>query len=436
MQTSATVDYSRKWYVMAAIAMALFVNTVDLGSIGVALPTLVRELDTDFATIQWIPIVTLLVQTTLIPLIGRLGDIIGKKPIFLIGMGGTIVGSILSGLAPNIQMLIFFRVLHAIAAAMSVALNMAIVTEAFPREERGKALGLFGLTVSTGLVIGPVLGGVIMDTLTWRWLFFASIPIALAGIFMGLKFLPDSKPQSKQPFDYWGAATFFLVILSLMMGLTLGQRFGFGSPFILGLFATFILGLGIFIFLELRNPYPVIDLSLFQVTPFTINLSMRLISFVAFRGLIFLMPFYLRDVLTFEQREVGLLITVIPVFFGILSPISGILADRFGTHPIALIGLICMAVGCFTVSTLTETTTAFGYIVRLIPFGFGLGFFQSPNNSVVMGSVPRERLGVASSLNVVTRTLGGTAGIAIMGAIWASRVSVYSGGDLPGGTTT
>jgi len=430
------IDYSRKWYVMAAVAMSIFLATIDGSIVNVALPTLVRDLNTDFPTVQWVVLAYLLTITTLILSIGRLGDMIGKKPIYTAGFVIFTIGSGLCGLAPTIYWLIGFRVLQAIGAAMTMALGMAIVTEAFPPQERGKALGLAGSIVSIGIVMGPVLGGIIIDALGWNWIFFVNLPIGIIGIFMVSRFVPNFKPTGEQRFDYLGATTLFISLMAFLLALTWGQRVGFGAPNILVLFALWLVFLALFFIIEWKASQPMVDLRLFQNSLFSINLITGFMSFVALAGTIILMPFYLENVLGYAPRSVGLLIAVVPITLGISAPISGILSDRYGTRPIAVIGLASMAAGFYAVSTLSLQTSALGYILRFLPVGIGIGVFQSPNNSAIMGSVPRTRLGIASGLLSITRTLGQTVGIAILGALWASRTIFHAGGLLEGGATT
>jgi len=430
------VDYSRKWYVMAAVAMSIFLATIDGSIVNVALPTLVRELNTDFATIQWVVLSYLLTMTTLMLSIGRLGDMIGKKSIFTAGFVVFTIGSVLCGLAPTVYWLIAFRVLQAIGAAMTLALGAAIVTEAFPDQERGRALGLIGTIVSLGVIIGPTIGGVMIEALSWHWIFFVNLPVGIVGTLMAWRFVPNFKPLGRQRFDYWGALALFTSLLALLLALTLGQQLGFGDTRISFLFGVWLIFLIVFLVIETRTTQPMIDLKIFRNILFSVNLVTGFLTFVAIAGVFILLPFYLEDVLNYNTQQVGFLLAVIPVGLGIFAPISGALSDRFGTRPITVLGLLTLLVGYVALTSLSTETTTWGYILRLIPIGIGMGIFQSPNNSAIMGTVPRERLGVASGLLSITRTLGQTVGIAIMGAWWASRVMLYAGGFLAGGATT
>ena len=436
MQSPPAVDYSRKWYVMATIGMSLFLATIDGSIVNVALPTLIRELSTDFPTVQWVVLAYLLTQTTLMLSVGRLGDIIGKKQIFTAGFVVFTIGSVLCGFSPTVFWLIGFRIIQAIGASMVLALGFAIVTESFPPEERGRALGINGALVSIGIVVGPVLGGFIIENLTWNWIFFVNLPVGIIGTFMALRFIPDFHPEGGQRFDYAGAITLFISLSALLLGLTFGQSIGLGDPRVLALVATSIVFLIIFIVIEIRTEQPMIDLRIFRATLFTVNISTGLITFFCISGALILVPFYLENVLGYKTQDVGLLFAVVPIALGITAPISGSLSDRFGTRPITIAGLIVVGLGYLTMSTLSTETTAIGFILRLAPIGIGMGIFQSPNNSAIMGAVPKERLGIASGLLSITRTLGQTTGIALLGAFWAIRTITYNNAPLPDGATT
>jgi EmrB/QacA subfamily drug resistance transporter len=434
--TQGSIDYSRKWYVMAAVAMGIFLATIDASIVNVALPTLVRELSTEFTLVRWVVLVYLLTVTTLILNMGRLGDRVGKKPVYAAGFIIFTIGSALCGIAPTVYWLIGFRVLQAIGAAMMMALGVAIVTEAFPPSERGRALGLAGSIVSIGIVVGPVLGGLIIDALSWHWIFYVNLPVGILGILMVARFVPDIRPLGEQRFDYPGAFTLFVSLMALLMALTWGEQVGFARPLILSLLALGLILLAVFLVIERKVSQPMVDLNLFQNRLFSINLVTGFITFVCVAGTIILMPFYLENVLGYHPSSVGLLLAVVPITMGVTAPIAGAMSDRLGTRPITVVGLLVLLVGYYAVSTLTIQTTPLGYIARFLPIGVGMGIFQSPNNSAIMGSAPRARLGVASGLLAMTRMLGQTTGIAVLGALWAGRVAYYLGKAPEGGATT
>ena len=431
-----TIDYSRKWYVMSAVAMGIFLATIDSSIVNVALPTLVRSFDSEFAVVQWVVLAYLLTVATLMLSIGRWADIVGKKPLYTVGVAIFTVGSALCGLAPTVYWLIGFRVLQAMGAAMTAALGMAIITEAFPASERGKALGIAGSIVSVGIVLGPTLGGILIDALSWHWIFFVNVPIGVVGILMVTRFVPNFKPAGGQRFDYWGAITLFVSLTCLLLALTVGQRVGFSRGPILLLFSGWAVFLAVFVVIELKTSQPMIDFSMFENRLFSINLITGFITFVTIAGTIILMPFYLEEVLGYETRQVGLLLAVLPLAMGLIAPLAGTASDRFGARPITVIGLLVLVIGYAALSTLDHQTTTLGYMVRFLPIGLGMGIFQSPNNSAIMGGVSRDRLGVASGLLALTRSLGQTVGVATLGALWAGRVVYHMGGVLLGGATS
>jgi EmrB/QacA subfamily drug resistance transporter len=425
------VDYSRKWHVMAAVSMGVFLGTIDGSIVNVALPTLVRAFDTEFAVVQWVVLAYLLTVTTLMLSVGRLGDMIGKKPLYAAGYVIFTLGSALCGLSPSVYWLIGFRVAQAVGAAMMMALGTAIVTEAFPPSERGKALGITGSMVSIGIVVGPVLGGLLIGALSWRWIFFVNLPIGMVGTWMVIRFVPAFKHAGGQRFDLAGALALFAGLMALLLALTLGQQVGFTELSVLALFATSLICLAIFIAIERKVRFPMIDLGLFRNRLFSINLVTAFMVFISLSGTTILMPFYLENVLGYDTGSVGFLLAIVPIAVGVTAPLSGTLSDRLGTRPITVLGL-----GFVAVSTLSLGTTTLGYLLRFLPIGIGIGAFQSPNNSAVMGAVPRERLGIASGLLAITRTLGQSAGIAALGALWAGRVFVRAGQSFPEGATT
>ncbi|MBF0280830.1 MAG: MFS transporter [SAR324 cluster bacterium] len=431
----STVDYSHKWHVLTAVAISIYASTISSSIVNVALPTLVRELDSTFPAIQWVMLAYLLTQATLMPIIGRIGDMIGRKTIFIGGFVIFAIGSVLCGFSPNVYWLIGFRIVQAIGGAMTATLGFAIIVDAFPDNERGKALGLNSTFSSTGIVLGPVIGGFLLEFLPWQWLFFSTVPLSLLGLVVGIRYVPEITPSGGQRFDYSGAVTLFLCLLSLLLALTLGQRFGFQTWWIVGLFLLSLVFVITFVIIEWHFAFPMIELRLFQSGPFAVNLITRLVSFVTIGGTILLLPFYLEEILGYETRQAGLLLVVIPICMGILSPISGTIADRLGARPMMITGVALLVLGYFSLSSLDGQTTTLGYIVRLLPVGIGMGIFQAPNNSILMGAASKSQLGVVSGLVSITRTLGQTIGVAVIGTIWAGRTLFHHGTNLADGVT-
>jgi EmrB/QacA subfamily drug resistance transporter len=429
------IDYRLKWLVLASVGMGIFLGTIDSSIVNIALPTMTRQFQANFATVQWVVLSYLLTITTLMLSVSRLADIRGKKPIYTTGFVIFTIGSLLCGLSQTITMLIASRVLQGIGATMITSLGMAIITESFPHTERGRALGITSTIVSVGIVLGPTLGGFIIEQLSWNWIFFVNLPIGIVGIIMVLRFVPDIRPKGKQHFDFPGAIILFICLLTFLLALTLGQRMGFTNQTVLFVSIVCAISLVIFIIVELRIHHPMIELRLFGNLFFSINLITRIITFISIAGTLVLMPFYLENILGFNTQKVGVMMAIVPIAVGIIGPISGTLSDRFGSRIISVFGLVTLVVGYVLVSTLSPETGTVGYLLRFFPIGLGMGIFQSPNSSAIMGTAPRERLGIVSGMLAISRTLGQVSGIAILGTIWASRTFYYTGEVLEAGAT-
>lgn len=417
-------DDAARWYVLAASALGSFAASVMFTSVNVAIPTLVEAFDTKFAVVQWVLLAYLLATSALLPILGRLADMVGKRTIFLGGFALYIVGSLLSGLAGTVALLIAFRTLQGVGAAVLTAIGLAIVTDVFPSNERGRAIGINGAVLSTGIVIGPTLGGLLIDVASWRWVFWSGVPVGMLGMLLSYRFVPKYRGSERRRFDFWGAGTLFASLFCLSLALTLGQERAFDDPVILALFTGFAIVLALFLWIEKHAEAPVLELSLFTNRALTVGLVAGFATFIAIAGTIFLMPFYLENILGYSPRNVGLLMSVVPIVLVFIAPIAGTLADRHGERIVAVFGLILILIGYIAITTLDENTTALGYVLRFLPIGFGMGIFQTPNNSAIMGAVERTKSGVAGGLLALTRTLGQTVGIAVLGSLWAARVSV------------
>ncbi len=424
------IDYGRKWYVMVATGLGIFLGTIDGSIVNVALPTISKDLGTTFATVQWVVLAYLLTLATLTLGIGRLGDMLGKKPIYTTGFAVFTAGSVLCGLAPGIAALIAARVVQAVGAAMIFSLGMAIITQAFPPSERGKALGISGALVSIGIVIGPSVGGFIVDQWTWRWIFMVNLPIGLIGTAAAQRFVPDVPPPGGQRFDFTGAGVFFVALFATMLGLSFAQSRTFGSPLVMGLLGLGVAGTLLFIAIERRVEQPMLDLSLFANRLLTINLLTGWMTFFAISGVFILVPFYLENVLGASPRQVGLLIAPAPLLLGLAAPISGSISDRIGPRRVLVFGLAILVVAYSMMQLLYDDSPLWLIVLVMAPAGLGMGIFQSPNNSAVMGSAPSERLGVTSAMLGITRNTGQLTGIAVLGSIWALRVAHHHGATI------
>jgi len=411
-----------KWLALVGLGMGVFMATLDASIVNISLPTLVRVFNTSFATVQWVVLSYVVVLASLMLGIARLGDMRDKKRIYLTGLGLFTFSSFLCGLSPSIGWLIGFRALQGLGAVMMQALGNALVTQIVSPSERGRALGLMGTTVSVGIAIGPPLGGLLIGSIGWQSVFWVNVPVGILTALAVLRFVPACPPPNPhQRFDAVGALVLFFTLGAYALGMTLGQDAGFSSPTVRALLLSALAGLLVFILIEKRVPQPMLDLNLFRNPFFSINLMMGFLVFVVLAGG-FIMPFYLENVKGFSVQMTGLFLMANPILMGITAPIAGSLSDRFGSRVISLMGLLLIVAGCIALGTLRADTNTFGILWRLGVLGLGMGMFQSPNNSAIMGAVPRERLGVASGLIGLSRTLGNSTGLPLMGSLFTAQV--------------
>lgn len=396
--------------------------TIDASIVNISLPTLAGIFQTNFATIQWVVLSYALMLTSLMLGVGRLGDILGKKKLYNIGLVIFTAGSLLCGMSPSVEWLIGFRALQGLGAAMTAALGTAIITEVFPASERGRALGISGSIVSIGIALGPPIGGLLIGLVGWRFIFLVNVPIGIIATFVVARIVPAFPPhKTGERFDYSGALIALVTLICYALGMTFWQAQGLHSTTTLILLAASSCSLVLFFLVEAHNKHPMIDLTIFRNVLFSLNLIMALLVFVVLAGN-FITPFYLELVKGYSTEQVGLFMMVYPVCMGSVAPIAGGLSDRYGSRLISLVGLLLIIAGCYSISTLQLNTDMWGIIFRLIPFGLGMGIFQSPNNSAVMGTAPLERLGVASGLLALTRTLGQTTGLPLMGTLFTTTL--------------
>ena len=284
--------YRHKWWAMAGVGLGVLMGTLDVSIINISLPTLVRELNTNFATIQWVPVGYILVLTSLMLGAARLGDIIGPKKVYLAGLTFFTLGSLLCGAAPGVEWLIGFRAFQGLGAAMTQAVGVAIITVVFPPQERGKALGIIGGIVAIGLTMGPAMGGLIIGLAGWRWVFLVNIPVGLIAGFVTWKHIPSLRTgQAGQSFDVAGALLLLVTLVCYALAMTMGQHMGFAAPAVFGLLAAAVLGLFLFVFLETHVHQPMIDLTIFRDSLFSMNLLMCFLVFIM-NGGVLIQPFF------------------------------------------------------------------------------------------------------------------------------------------------
>ncbi|MFZ3170535.1 MAG: MFS transporter [Carboxydocellales bacterium] len=416
-----------RWLILANVSVGTFMATLDSSIVNVALPTLSAGLKADLTTLQWVVTAYLLTITSLLPVFGRVADLVGRKKVFSLGFIIFTLGSVLCALAPNIWFLIGMRIVQALGASMLMSNSAAIITATFPPQERGRALGLTGSVVALGSLTGPALGGILVGLVSWRAIFYINLPIGIIGYLAAQMILPpDSPKKDQETFDYAGATLFSTGMISLLLAVNYGQDWGWTSSGILSGLGLGIVLLTLFFITELRSKFPMIDFSLFRIRPFLVGNLSGLLSFVAMFTTMILMPFYLQHVLNYPPLKVGLLMTAFPLVMAVVAPLSGHASDKMGPVVLTSSGLLISALGLFYLSTLGASSHFLQVVPGPLLMGLGAGLFQSPNNSSVMSSVPPPKLGVAGGISALVRNIGMVLGIALSVSLFENLGGVTS----------
>lgn len=423
-----------RWLVLYTVAVGTFMGPLDSSIVNIALPTITNYFHTDVATIQWVVMAYLITTGTLLITFGRMGDLYGHRFVYLIGIVVFTAGSLLCSLSWTVTTLVIFRMAQALGAGMMMAVGPAILTDVFEPKNRGKALGVVASSVSAGLLFGPVLGGIITDALKWQWIFYINIPIGVFTFILGYKLLKENKPAKAPRFDWLGAFLGFLTLLSLLVSLNQGPNWGWTAMPTVFLFAASIVFGALFILVETRAVSPMLDLSLFRNRLFSAANFSAMISYIAMFSMVFLMPFYLIRALQMEPSRAGMIMAAIPALGIFLAPISGMISDKIGSRWPAVVGMSLVVVGFYGLRGLSIDSQPVEIIVRLALPGIGMGIFQTPNNSAIMGSVSKRYLGIASGVISTMRSVGMVLGIAISGSVLAMMEPKYLEQLLAGGT--
>ncbi|TAK21822.1 MAG: DHA2 family efflux MFS transporter permease subunit [Chloroflexota bacterium] len=415
-----------RWAIWSAIGAGTFLNVLDNSMMNVSLPTVTREFASDVGTIQWVVTGYMLVISSLLLTGGRLADVYGRKRLYLAGLAIFTLASAIAGFSVSPTMLIACRIAQGVGSALVQGVGTAIVVSAFPSSERGRALGLNATVVALGGITGPILGGIVADTLGWRWIFWLRIPIAILCVAATARLVPNDTPTGpRRRFDVAGAVLIFIALATLLLALSQGRFLGWGSAVVIGLFATSAATWFAFVRVELRVPEPMLPLDVFKNRAFAGASAASFLSFCATSSSFFLMPFYLIDGLGFPASQAGFLMVPGAIFMSIAAPLSGTLSDRYGSRVLSPIGLLMIVAAFLSLSRLTADMSALDVVWRSALLGLGMGTFMSPNNNTLIGSVPRERVGLAAGTMASVRNLGNVVGVAIAGTILINRQEIY-----------
>jgi EmrB/QacA subfamily drug resistance transporter len=411
---------NRRRWVTLNISIGVYMSTLDASIVNISLPTIIRSLNTDLTAVAWVVMAYLIVITGCLLLMGRLSDLFGQRRLYLIGFLTFTSGSALCGFSPTIDFLIGSRMIQGLGASALMANGPAILTTAYPEEERGKALGILGSVVSVGFLTGPILGGFLVEHLGWRSIFFINLPIGAIGIYLSSKVLERVVPTGKSRVDLWGAILLFFFLTSLLLFLNQVVQ-GLAPLLWLWLFLS-LFWFSLFIIVELRSPSPLVDLKLFRRRLFISSLGASFLSFWMSAAHTFVIPFFLQNILEYSPSKAGMLIFPVALTIMVMAPFAGKFSDRVGVRIPATIGLALTSLTVFSFTFLKLGTNDLDILWRQIVLGIGISLFNPANNSAIIGSLPREKVGLASSFLALSRNLGMVIGVAFAEMVIAFRL--------------
>ena len=415
----APQNATARW-AMAGLSLSMLLSSLGTSIANVALPTLAASFDASFQAVQWVVLAYLIAITGTIVAAGRLGDVIGRHRLLLGGITVFTVASVLCSLAPSLWWLIGARGLQGVGAAMMMSLTMALVGEAVPKEQTGRAMGLLGTLSAVGTALGPTLGGLLIAAGGWEAIFLIKLPLGIATLILAQRCLPaDARPVAtpRTAFDTTGVVVLALTLASYALAMTINKgNFGLINGMLL---LSAIVGGGLFVWLEARTETPLLRLTLFRQRPLSAGFAMSALVTAVVMATLVVGPFYLASAFGLDAARVGLVMSSGPLVAALAGVPAGRLVDRFGPQRMAVAGLVAMLLGAFTLPRLSASLGLPGYVSALAFITAGYALFQAANNTAVMTHGSAEQRGLVSGLLNLSRNLGLITGASFMGAIFS-----------------
>ncbi len=427
-----------RWWVLLVTSVGALMASLTSGTLIIALPEILNDLHTDIFSLLWIVVGYTLVATVLVLNAGRIADMVGRARSYTLGFVIFTLASILCALAPNASQLILWRLVQGVGGALLMANATALVTDAFPRPELGRALGINGMVIGAGAIMGPILGGWLTGY-GWRTIFWFNVPIGIVGaVAAGLILVEQAQRAKRIEIDWLGSVLYFVGLMGLMMALAFGGVYGWTTWWVVGGFVAFILATPVFLWVEAHHHAPLLDLSLFRDRLYTMGNVTGFLNSVARNGVLFLLVFYLQGARGEDPVTAGLMLAPLAIGLIVLSPISGALADRYGSRELATAGMVITGLGLAGLMTLQTDTPYWQLAFWQLVVGAGSGIFNSPNTSAVMGVVPPNKRGVGAGTRMMLMQSGFVVSIALaIGLVSASMdpkvlLAVFSGEQIGG----
>ena len=407
--------------ILYTVMIGAFLSMFDSGVVNVGLPVIASQLHVGISSVQWITSIYLLVMSALLPILGTVADEFGRRKIYNLGYFVISVFTLACGFAVNLPMLLLTRVFQAVGGAMVMANGLAIVTENLPPASRGRNIGILATTMAIGSIAGPPAGGLAIGLWGWRTVFFLTAVVSFAGFVASYFSIPmDRRARAgKFRFDYPGSILLILTIVTFIYGFSNVAKLGWANPLVAGSLVLFFVALVTFIVYERSCERPVMDLSLFRSWTFSSSIVASLLSFITMYSPTVLIPFYYQQVLRISPQKSGLYMMAFPIAMALISPFSGALSDRIGAAVLTSTGLVINGLALVLLASITVNTPVFLILVYLALMGLSLGLFQSPNNSCIMGNVPKNKLGAANGITQLVKNLGMVIGTAFSVTLFA-----------------
>ncbi|OOP64402.1 hypothetical protein BMF89_03870 [Arthrobacter sp. SRS-W-1-2016] len=400
------------WLVVATVCIGAFMGQLDASIVTLAVPAIRTDMNATLAQVEWVALIYLLVLVGSISAVGRLADMVGRKLLYTYGFALFTLASLGCALAPDITWLLVARAVQAVGAAMLQANSVALIRTSMPAGKLGKAIGLQGAAQAIGLAMGPSVGGLLIGLGGWRWVFFVNIPAGIIGLLLGWFLLPRTHVKAPRArLDWLGLVALMPAVGALLLALSEAARLGFGNSVVLGLLGASLVLFVLFALRERRARHPLVDLSLFRSGTFSRGVATGLLGYLVLFGVLFVTPLHLESEYFLPPAQAGLLLTVLPVTLGLVAPVAGLLADRFGARlpASAGMGLAAAALAALVFSSHDLWVTA----AALAAMGMGLGLFTPANNASVAAAGHDHQAGMVSGVLNMTRGVGTSLGVAL-----------------------